>query len=84
MDMPLKTQSKFAEFEAIDHPNSEQDKTGSGDSQRESSKPSEISMYIEMGIALTAAFSSLAMAAWVWYLTNPDWISSIRRFQEMI
>lgn len=84
MNMLIKTQSQFAKFMAIDRVSSEQRETASGNTHRELPKQSELAMYIEMGIALTATFSLLAMAAWVWYLTNPDWISSIRRFQEMI
>ncbi len=82
MDMPIKTQSKFAQLMAIG-PNSEQGKTQGGDSQREPLQPSEIRIYIEMSIALAAAFGLLAMAAWVLYSAH-DWISSIQRFQEMI
>lgn len=52
--------------------------------QVESSKPSEMAMYFEMAIALAACVGLLAVPALVWYLANPDWISSIRRFQEMI
>lgn len=44
----------------------------------------EMAMYLETAIALAASFALLAMAAWVWYLSNSDWFSSIRRFQEMI
>jgi hypothetical protein len=71
VDILIKTQSKFAE-------------PASGDSQRESSKPSESAMYIEMGIALVAVCGLLATAACVWYAANHDWVSSIQRFQEMI
>jgi len=52
------------------------------DIQRESPK-SEITMHIEMGIVLVAAFGLLAMGAWVLYSAH-DWISSIQRFQQMI
>lgn len=41
-------------------------------------------MYIEMGIALAAAFGLLAMGAGVWYLKNLDWFSSIHRLQDML
>ncbi len=84
MDMPINTQSKFAELAAIDDLNTEQDKTERGDSQRESLKPSELAMYIELGVVLAAVFGLLAMGAWVWYLKNPGWISSIHRLQDML
>jgi hypothetical protein len=58
--------------------------TESSDSRRESPKPSEIAMLIEMVIALAAAFSLLALGAWVWYLKNPDWLSSVHRLQDML
>jgi hypothetical protein len=84
VDMLIKTQSGFARLMAIEHVDSERDETAGSDSHRESSKPSEIAMYIEMGIALVAVFSILAMAACVWYAASHDWASSIQRFQEMI
>jgi hypothetical protein len=52
------------------------------DIQRESPK-SEITMHIETGIILVAAFGLLAMVAWVLYSAH-DWIYSIQRFQQMI
>jgi hypothetical protein len=52
--------------------------------QLNSSKASEIAMYCEMAVALVALSGLLAMAAWVWYLGNSDWLASIHRFQEMI
>lgn len=84
MNMLIETQSQFAKFMAIDHVKSEQRKTERSDSQRESPEPSEIAMYIDMGIALAAVFGLLAMGAWVWHLKNPDWISSIHRLQDML
>ena len=79
--MLFKTQSKFAKFMAIDRLNSEQGETGSGNARRELPRPS-VPTYIEMGIALTAAFGLLAMAAWIWFLANPD--LSIHRLQDML
>jgi hypothetical protein len=83
VDTLIKTQSKFAKLMAIDHVTSERGEAASDDSRRESA-PSEIAMYIEMGIAFIAVFGVLAMAACVWYAANHDWVSSIQRFQEMI
>ena len=51
---------------------------------RESSKPSEMAMYIEMGMALAALVGLLALGACLGYLANHDWFSSIQRFKEMI
>jgi hypothetical protein len=64
--------------------NLDQGKTQSCNSLQESPKPSEIAMYVEMGIALVAVCSLLMMAAGVWYAANHDWVSSIQRFKEMI
>ena len=69
---------------AADHVNSERNKAESGDSQREAPKPSEIAMYIEMGIALAAALGLLGMGAWMCFLKTPDWIASIHRLQDML
>lgn len=77
------TQSKFAQLLAIGLI-SEQRKTQSVNSQRELPKPSEIAMLIEEGIAVTAFFGLVAMGALLAYSANPDWISPIQRFQEMI
>ena len=83
MNVPIKTQSKFAQLMTIGLI-SEQGKTQSINARRELSKPSEIAMLIEMGIAVSALFGLLAMAALLAYSANPDWISPIQRFQEMI
>jgi hypothetical protein len=80
VDMLIKTQSKFAKLLALGL-NSDQG-VKSGDTQ-ESPKPSEMRVYIEMGIAGAAALGLLAIAAWVLYSAH-DWMSSIQRFQEMI
>ena len=72
--MLIETQSKFAKFMAIDHVNSEQGETA---------KPSELAMYIEMGV-LAAVFGLLAMGAWICFLKTPDWIASIHRLQNML
>ena len=69
---------------AADYVNSERNKAESGDSQRESLKPSEIAMYIEMGIAFAAVIGLLAMGAWICFLKTPDWIASISRLQDML
>lgn len=68
---------------AIGYVNSEPGKLESGDGQSNRSKPSEIAMYIEIGVAVAAIISLLTMTAWVLY-SGSDWISSIHRFQEMI
>jgi hypothetical protein len=64
--------------------NPEHEKTQSWDSRQQSPKPSEVTMYLEMGIALAAILCILALGACTGYLANHDWISSIQRFQEMI
>ena len=84
MNMLINTQSKFAKCIAIDHVSSEQGETASSHAHRESPKPSEFAMYIELGMALTAVFGLWAMEAWVWYLKSPGWISSIHRLQDML
>jgi len=76
--MLIKPQSKFAKCMTTGL-NSEQGEAQS----RESPKPSEIIVYLEMGVALIAASGLFAMAAWVLYSAH-DWIASIQRFQEMI
>jgi hypothetical protein len=83
VNMLIKTQYKFAKFMATGL-NSERGKAESGDSQRESPKPSATAMYFEMGIALAAVFGLLVVGALVWYWANRDWLSSIPRLQEMI
>jgi hypothetical protein len=83
MNMLIKTQSKFAQLMAIGLI-SEQGKTQSVNPQRELPQPSEIAMLIEAGVAVTAFFALVAMAALLAYSANPDWISPIRRFHEMI
>ena len=64
--------------------NPHQDKTQSCDSQQESPQPSEVTMYLDMGIALAAILGFFALGACIGYLANHDWTSSIQRFQEMI
>jgi hypothetical protein len=59
-------------------------KKESRDPQQESPKPSEILMYLEMGIAIAAIMGLLALGASIACLANHDWTSSIQRFQEMI
>ena len=81
--MLIKTESKFAQLLAIGLI-SEHGKTQSVNSQRELPKPSETAMLIEVGIAVTAFFGLVAMVAFLAYSANPDWISPIQRFQEMI
>jgi hypothetical protein len=81
VNVQINTQSKFAKFLASGA-NSQQGQAESCDSP-ESPKPSEMRMYIEMGIGLVAASGLLVMAGWVCYSAH-DWISSIQRFQEMI
>jgi hypothetical protein len=82
--MLIETQSQFAEFVATDRVNSDQGETASSNTHRELPKQSELAMYLEMGIALTAAFGLLAMGAWIWLSANPDWRLSIHRLQDML
>ncbi len=84
MNMLIETQSQFAKCMPIDRVNSEQGETVSGNTRRELPKKSELAMYIEMGIALTAAFALLAIGAWIWFLADPDWSLSIHRLQDML
>jgi hypothetical protein len=84
VNLMVKTQSKFPNLMAIDPADSPQRQAERSESQLNSSKASEIAMYCEMAVALVALSGLLAMAAWVWYLGNSDWLASIHRFQEMI
>jgi hypothetical protein len=64
--------------------NIELEKTRSCNSRQGSPKPSEVTVFLEMGIALAAILGILALGVCIGYWANHDWISSIQRFQEMI
>jgi hypothetical protein len=72
--MSLDTQSEFAML----------DETQAGDAERDSSKESAMTTCLEMACAIAGLSALLAIAGWVWYFWNPEWLSSIHRFQEMI
>jgi hypothetical protein len=80
----IKIPSKLARLMAIDNVDSEHGKERTSELPPESSKQSEIAMYVEMTVALAALVGVLVLAGWIWYLGNTDWIASIHRFQEMI